>query len=238
MDPTDNIPAYGIFDLFTENYFYNVALWFLAAFYWANIIFFWIEKISPKIWILAVATLVVGIIGHVLYMYEIKLYMFFDSAMTGIPFFFLGYVLRRTPIPYKNKYDKWNFPIAIILYIIVLLLPDVTVDLRENKIDGNILIFYLTGSMMVIALILICKSIKKLPVVSYIGRYSIIVLCTHTLLREPLFLFFGLVCKIPIPEIQWVTYVAIIALMFAVIPLCRKVFPYVTAQKELIPVKN
>lgn len=240
LDPTDTVPSMGFFDLFTDDLFYNAALWFLLCLFWSNILFFFIHHCFQKEWIRALTILISAAIGCYLSIKSILLPVFLSPVFTSLPFFYLGYILKKTPLLYKNKKDRWNIPVAIVLMLLAFILPDVSVDLRINEINGNVVVFYIASFMMVTALLLICKTIKQLPVFSYLGRYSIIVLGTHILLRDPLFFLYGKILRLGImsPTTAWLTWGTIIAAMFLIIPLCRKVFPHLTAQKDLLPVNK
>ena len=231
--PFETFPM-GVFDPFLNKYFYNIALWFLLALFWSNILFFFIYRLCPKEWIRGIVVLFIGLLGHFLYLNSINLPLFIAPAFTSLPFFYAGYLIKKTPILYKNILGKWNIPVALLIYASTLLLPDIEIDLRINMVEGNIFLFYIEALLLVISLLLICKTINKLPVLSYLGRYSIIVLCTHIYLRDPFFLVLGILGGVQREIVQAITLIAIVLLMYKVIPFCLKYLPYVTAQKNVI----
>lgn len=227
--------AMGFLDPFIKRDFFNVTLWFLLSLFWANILFWLIYKIFVKEWMRAVSVFLIGVSGYLLFRNSIQLPLFIDPALTALPFFYMGYLLKKTPLLYKNRFDKWSLPAAVLLYGVTLLLPDVVLELRLNQVEGNIFLFYIEALFVVIALLLICKTIVKLPVLSYLGRYSIIVLCTHIFIRAPFFFFMGISGGYDIALVKALTLGITILSMYAFIPIGIRYLPYVTAQKNLIP---
>lgn len=74
---------------------------------------------------------------------------------------------------------------------------------------------------------------------SYCGRYSIIILCTSYWIYSPL----AYICKKLFEGFIDDWYKAIVFIMtmiieYFVIKFCIRFMPYVTAQKDLIPVNN
>lgn len=98
---------------------------------------------------------------------------------------------------------------------------------------GNIFVNYIGSFTCVIAVLLLCKMLKHLPVVSYCGRYSIILLCLHHMIYRPVTL--GLrVSGIEDVYIPYISAIITVALCVAMIPLCLKFIPMFIAQKDLI----
>ena len=81
------------------------------------------------------------------------------------------------------------------------------------------------GASGVIVLVAICEKIGSLPYISYVGRYSIILLVTH----EPLIRILSTM-QISIP----VMIPLILTSYLIIIPLMIKLLPHVTAQKPVI----
>ena len=75
----------------------------------------------------------------------------------------------------------------------------------------------------VLTLLLLCKVIKHLPYISYVGRYSIMLLVTH----EPLIRLLD-VAHIGNP---YVSFLLLAASYLLIIPFMRRYMPHVTAQK-------
>lgn len=102
------------------------------------------------------------------------------------------------------------------------------ISFLENEIHGNLIIVYITSAAMVIGTLLLCKQIGRLPVISYIGRYSIIPLGVHWVLIH-------YINKIvpTLPHSALVNFVLTVVISICLIPVFLKYFPYFTAQKDL-----
>lgn len=82
---------------------------------------------------------------------------------------------------------------------------------------------------------MLSKILNSLPVFSYIGRYSIVVLLTHLLY---LFAIRNVLYKLGVDQGALLTniivFVVIIAISIPTIKACIKFLPYCFAQKDLI----
>lgn len=91
-----------------------------------------------------------------------------------------------------------------------------------NNYTGQPVVFYLTavaGSLSVIALSYI---VVKLPVVSYVGRYSMLVLCTHMYLTNA---FAKILMKPGLPFVagSLLALVCVCLCYYAIVPIVRKI---------------
>lgn len=226
--------ATGIFDVFTQRQFFNGPIWFLLALFWANILFCIISLNLKQEWQRCIAVMIVGAGGIMLSLYKIFLPCNFDSAMTALPFFYFGYILKKTPILFPNRFDKYNLLFAIGLYAVAFIISyfydSPYFGFHTNNIVGNIPAIFVVSLSSVMSVLFFCKSIGRLPFVSYFGRYSIIPLCTHHLVYRPI--------KVGMHQLgiasDWSIVFLTILICWALIPLCIKYIPYFTAQKDLI----
>lgn len=145
-----------------------------------------------------------------------------------------GYLLKKIPILYPNKYDHYNIMIAIGLTIIAIGLIIYTrppVPFSTTTIKGAIG-GYLSSVSGVLAILMWCKCINYIPIISYFGRYSIIVLCTHHLVYRPISLCLSEIISNDL-IISWIVFIGTMGVIYFIIPLCIKFLPYVTAQKNI-----
>lgn len=225
---------YHILDLFFADKFFNNPIWFLLCLFWDNIIFLGIFKIAKSTIARGVLALSTGIAGYAMATYDIILPLHLTTAMSSIPYFFFGYMLKRTPLLYPNAFRKYELPAALILLIIGIGLSGIFdqpyYSFYDNTPNGNLFLIYVTAAAMVTGTLLLCKQFGHIPVVSYIGRYSIIPLGIHAV-------FIHYVAKLPatigLPYPTAVTFALTIALSLASIPIMKRYLPYVTAQKDL-----
>ena len=158
--------------------------------------------------------------------------------MSALPFFAVGYVIfRHTDLLKPNRFDRY-LPLMIIVAFALVYMIHPNVSFRENHFFGNSwLTAYPFGTLGVLGVIWLSKLLKRLPVISYYGRYSIIILVTH----DTVFHFFAPVLKhfglSPTIEMS-LNLLLTMASYLLIIPFMRRFMPHVTAQKDVIAINN
>lgn len=232
---------FHILDFFTRPYFYNIPLWFLMSLFWVNILYAFIDKIS-KYWYMKIFYVSIFMVfGWLFSISGYPNWFFIGTSMTCLPFFCLGRILINSDL-LKNSNHKNDLAVAIGCIALVALgyiitSESVLMEYYNNTLQkGNIISLYTIATSLVILILLACKYIKRIPLVSFLGRYSIIVLVTHELIRNVVNRGIRLFINPQWDEIyiHTITMFIVTASMFAIIPLCRKYLPYITAQKEFI----
>lgn len=228
--------ATNIFDLFTQGQYFNGPLWFLLAIFWSNILFYCIYANIKQELLRATAVLCCAAAGLWLVKEHIFLPCFLDTTLVGLPFFYFGYQLRKSSILYPSKHDRFNIPVSLVLFGCAYIIDSFahpTMFFHDKEFAGSIFSMAALPIASVMALLLLCKAIGKLPVISYIGRYSIIPLCTHHLIYRPIAL---VVYRFIAPENggSYIVALSTIIICLAIIPLMVRYIPQFTAQKDLI----
>lgn len=227
--------AQGILDVFNNRQFFNGPIWFLLALFWANLIFCAISLNVKKEYLRAAIVVLIGFIGILLGNNDIFLPCFLDVAMTALPFFYFGYILKKTPLLFPNRYDRYNLVLVVLLYLITyaitVMFDGPHFSFHYNKLYGNVLLTYIGSISCVIAILLLCKMLRHVPIISYCGRYSIVLLCLHHMIYRPIKL---VVDKLDINYAGHIISILTIASCIAMIPLCIKYIPWFTAQKDLV----
>lgn len=226
-------------DFYSEK-FTNIPLWFLLSLFEANIIFYFcmicIEKGMKRYRAVALCVLmfIIGLSGFYFGQTKVNLPMFIDTTMTTLPFFAIGYVFRKyTSLLVANRYDRF-WP------LFVLILGGITAGLSncgetmyiENQFHINPLAFYLRGITGTLCVLYISKALVRFPFVSYIGRYSIMILLTHLLVLAVI----SMIINKFIHDVDWAYFITVcitLASYRVIIPLMKRILPYVTAQKDV-----
>lgn len=228
--------ANGIFDVFTQRQYFNGPIWFLICLFWSNLFFCMISLSVKREWVRFIIVMSLGIVGIILGLKFIMLPCMLDVALTALPFFYFGYILKKTPLLYKNKYDKFNLIFAVLLFVVAYFMTIWSgfsyIGFHSNHIVGNVPAIFISSITSVMSILYLCKIIGRLPFLSYFGRYSIIPLCVHHLIYRPVkfvMMHFGM-------DNVLVLSVITVLLSWACIPLCIKYIPYFTAQKDLIKI--
>ncbi|MBE6321656.1 MAG: acyltransferase [Bacteroidales bacterium] len=223
----------------------NVPYWFLLSLFEVNIMSYWLIKIAKdKTWLVTTLFFAVGAVGYTLGRIDIKVPLYIGPSLTCAPFFIVGYLLRKkTSLLYPNNFDKYwilTFIACIAVVVVTFMTNGDMVSIITNRIPYNIVAFYVAALCGIMGVLTIAKRIGHMPYISYIGRYSIILLGTHflvtVLIREHVENYFG---KGTLAN-DVVLFLLCVAICSILIPVLTKTLPWFTAQKDLIkwPLKN
>lgn len=235
---------YHIGDIFVSNSIFNIPLWFLLCLFWNNLIFCAIQTLCKKRTTELGGILIITSLGWIFQHFNIFNFMYIGSAFTCMPFFYMGYMLKRTPLLLPTKSPGKDFKIMLAALVIACLFAFIPsepprLNYFKNIVSfGNPLQIYVCAACFTISLLLCCKFIGRIPFVSWLGRYSIIVLVTHMILGA---INLTLISKIFGNSISFETryvinFLLVITSMIIVIPFCKKFLPYTTAQKDIFTV--
>ena len=107
----------------------------------------------------------------------------------------------------------------------------------RNEYGQNILQLYGCGMAGVFLTLMISEKIGNLPLFSYWGRYSLIILVMHRPLIEPILYVINL-----LHLSEWITALSVLFVVMAcfliIIPIMCKYCPHITGQKDLITLKT
>lgn len=219
----------------------NRPIWFLWCLFINNLLFYLIFLVSglfPKARIIVLCLLIIffGSFGYYLGYYDINVPAFIDTSLTALPFFSLGFLLRKyTKFLVPNKCDKYSMLIILFCIFTVYWLTDGDVNYRTNSYTMPIFHVYMSGTLGSLGILYISKVIKWLPIISYLGRYSIMILVSHKILMVPFLWVFNLMNLSKNLSFLFITLLMILSYLI-IIPLMKKFLPHVTAQKDLLPV--
>ena len=235
----------GLWGVWTYKPTANPPMWFLWCLFLINIYFYLVYMVSERLPRIQVAFIILACIGLGLWGFELGVprtrttLAHLDTALTALPFFCLGFVIRKyTHLLEPNRYDRYLWIAIILLAAYSIYFTHGRVRFIDNKYPDTPFFLYTCGAAGIMAILYLSKLIGHLPVISYLGRYSIIILVTHHPLQR------GLVrllqpTGMPKELIALITLVVMALLYYYIlIPLILKYFPYVTAQKDVIKVKG
>ncbi len=219
-------------------------MWFLLCLFFNNIIFYVIFLLSKRnLNIIIIFSFVCGIVGYFYNINNQYLLLWMDSALTAMPFFMFGYVLRKHSSVLNENFTRKDFLLSMVALGALLLVYGFNeycgknvIGFARNEYDVPLLSLYIGGMSGTMFILLLSKYIGRLPVISYIGRYSIVVLLTHLLF---LFCIRNILYQAKITQddridINIAVFVVIIFLSLPTIKFCVKFLPYFFAQKDLL----
>ena len=226
--------------------FPNIPIWFLWCLFLVNLAFYGCHALvyrkghghgKTENLRTSILCLLLGLAGFTCQYFKFDLHAFLDETLAAMPFFCTGFLLRKQSRFLQNDSRASGRQIAETI-LLVLLLAAYTYGMTAFK-PGNYLLAlwvkYTCGICGTLMVILIAKVLKKLPLVSYFGHYSIMILCTHTLIIQIVVTFL----QKTLPELAnnlWIILPATLFPYLVLIPLMKRIIPWFTAQKDLIRV--
>ena len=151
-------------------------------------------------------------------------YRYFVTSIATMPYFYLATWLKGRGFLVK-EYKVSTLLIVGVVGIVVCYFSAVHgINYRAAKFEQYPL-YYICAISGVAVIWAICYKVKTLPYVSYIGRYSIIVLVTHYPIIHLMF-------DNNVPKIIIACTLFVIEPIF--IYLLKRFAPYVTAQKDVV----
>lgn len=212
----------------------NLPLWFLICLFWTNILYFSIDRFFNNPYLKTLGVIIFGSAGWLLDHYDIYLPLFIGSALSASPFFYIGILIRRLPLLYSENKSATILGALLFLgggFIYCILNDTAHIAFVKNNYHGQLIEIYAVSVCLVIGLLLACKAVGWFPIISYFGRYSIIVLGLHGIY------ILGssqAVAKLTGYAMTDAEILAITLLLSWIsIPLFRRFVPTLTAQKEL-----
>lgn len=224
---------------------FNMAIWFLLALFVTNILFYIIYLLSSikyikKFHILSLITLsiICGVISYYLRKYSIKLPLYGGTVLAAMPFFAGGYLIRKYTNILTSAFT-WRTIIAMIICIIPFYFiyhkNCYIMDMRTNTFRIDSLLIYICGFAGTFFILFISKLFKYIPLISYMGRYSIIILVTHfPVIRLLRLAYNSMNMHLDRPLRGIIFFIATITICTLLIEPCRRFLPYFTAQKDMI----
>lgn len=218
----------------------NNPLWFLLSLFAINILFYFIHNINNLI-LQTGGVLLSGILGYIV---SIRLDnpLYLGSSLTALPIFYMGYLfMRKGGLERLLKVDNRDLNRAVPAILVFLVcfimamyywLSMPYINYVSNTFHGNGFLVYIFSGITVVGFMYICKKMNHMRVISYCGRYSIIILGFHMIAMDIIvpaaYSFLGYTVSPPI-----LLFIPTFLFSWFSIPVFKKYFPYFTAQKNL-----
>ncbi len=225
-----------------QSYYPYVTVWFLLCLFLINNIFYLVMRLAEgHRATLYIGVCLLGVIGF----YSGRNYiecLHLRSALTAMPFFVVGYALRAHTnyLSYKARRWEWLPALAafIALYLWTCYAGKPQIYFTHNEYHVPIWVLYGAGFLGIYGIMTLSRLLGRLPVVSYLGRYSIVVLITHYPLiylfpkqwSRILFWGFGSWCALE-------ELLLLICVEVPIIALCTHYLPHIFAQKDVFAFK-
>lgn len=222
----------------------NGPIWFLLCLFVVNIIFYLIQLFGNrffgnyKVVCIIALSLLCGFMGLSLSYLEIQLPLFIDSALTAMPLFAFGWFLfRHTNFLTSQVSYKRDLLLLLICLLIFWYLSVYSRWMANVYPKDQMWKIYFSSIAGPSAVLILAKIVGRVPLISYWGRYSIIILCTHLpVARVVYYLLKHLTTDNHILMIP--VFIITMLICHALIPVFKKYLPYVSAQKDLLRIKT
>lgn len=221
----------------------NDSVWFLFSLFLINLLFFPIVVHVRNEWLrLAIVAALAASAPPICKILNINV---ITSVFNCIPFFYLGWLsARRSDFLYRHIRKRHLILFSMCCIALAALIISLTGGLKFDPIapcaSPSGILLYTSATLFVAGLLAICKAIVSLPLISWVGRYSIILLGTHRIFLYMTATFMSFIGKYVSIEKDilffWpLLFIITIACCCIAIPVLRKYFPKFCAQEDLIP---
>ena len=217
----------------TKNNFWNTPIWFLISLITTYCMYMTIHKfISKNIYLILILSIIIGIGGFSLSYKSINIPFFLDTSMTCFPFVVFGGIMRNKYHLLDNISKIRCVVFSSISFFFVFLFCNGNQLFYENKYDCNLIELYLCGFFGSVGLVYFSKILNYVPIINYIGRYSIIVLGFHKIfILRPILLR---ITDLPISIVVLLSLLLSVICCIIMIYICRRYLPSMVAQKDLL----
>ena len=211
--------------------FPNIPIWFLWSLFISNIIFYGITKVCRgRDGILTTLVSLLGLAGFALDYYHINLPAFFDKTLLYAPFFLFGHLVCKRGF-LQNRLSGWLLGTALpVLLGISFVLSNVDADNMWVQLPC----FWISGTAGIFFVLFLSRLLNHLPLITYYGHYSIIILVSHLIVIQcltRLLLPAGMPDGLPS---NLLVFTLTLLLSLLLIPLMKKYIPWFVAQKDLL----
>ena len=216
----------------------NSPIWFLLCLFNANILFY-ILQCYLKDYGLFVVICAISLMGIFCEIHDVGHFLELRGVCRFFPFFYMGYMLKDVLVNIQSQSHVKSFLLGVATitfsYFIFYLTKYSGIELLTGNNVFNKVLSIANSAFYVMGFLLLCKIVRWLPVISYIGRYSIIVLCTHWLIMRLLYAISGG----PVENVilKFVFLASLLFCCWIIIPICKKYLPCFVAQRPLLKIK-
>lgn len=171
----------------SNEFFYNVVLWFLPCLFITRILFTFIVSLTQNRRVLFLLILLSGIVGYLISILFplIKLPFGFETALSAVVFFGLGYLWNSSHGFLKKIIHPKAFKIFLISLGICVVLSSVNyiqvgrqIDMRLNFLN-HVYLYYPAAISGIISCVALSHLLEKNRVLEVLGKYSMILFIWH-----------------------------------------------------------
>lgn len=171
----------------SNQFFYNVVLWFLPCLFASRMLFTLIITITQKRVILFLMLLVCAIGGYILSTFfpHLKLPFGLETALSAVVFFGIGYIwhshhglMKRIIHEKAGRIFILSLIFSVLSAVLNYSLTGRQIDMRLNFIE-NIFLFYMTAFLGITCCVSLSHIFEKNKVLEYLGKNSMQLFIWH-----------------------------------------------------------
>lgn len=156
---------------------FNTPLWFVIVLIEVFLIYYALNRLLPH-WLCQVVSLLMGLIGFWIVKQWGELWLFLDLALVAIPFFALGVQIAK--LGWLKKMPNVFLVVVATIFVIAWVWYDTPVINMIQRRFPDMLRLYVMTPAVVLCFFFVSHFVKKpIIVISFFGRYSLIILGTH-----------------------------------------------------------
>lgn len=181
------MPMQQFLNIFTaicsgNTFLYNVALWFLPCFFISVLCYLYIRKLGGNIYSPICYVILAGIAFVVNSRYP-SLFWNLNTAMIALPLIWMGEkfytILRNASV----KQTLIWCVLSIILAGSIIYIFDPSVNMMHHQF-GAWWQFYIVSLSLIVVFLFCCKIFVSVNFIHWLGKNSIIIMCTHEPLKR------------------------------------------------------
>lgn len=170
--------------MFAKPYWAIGPMWFFWGLFFTSVLFAIIANCFKNIYIITALSVLLGIIGYMLSIYNIDIPFYIDSSLSMTLFYCFGYLLRKYKFLDKLK-TKSSIIISVIclsIYLFGVFFPLIN-NTKPNELPENYLLFIISASSAILVFLIFSKFLLRFRYISnlfsFYGKESLIVFVWH-----------------------------------------------------------
>lgn len=224
----------------SDNYVFNVVMWFLPCLFVTEIIYYFINKNSNKRIIIMILFLS-SVTGYLISQYvSISLPWTLDIMFTSLVFYGIGNLISVNKVRFinigKRYYTYKIISVFSFLVLTIVSLLNGRVDMNNNIIP-NYFMFYISAFSGIIFILVISRKIK-LSFINYLGKNSLIIMLVHEPIKRIIIKFIEIITKINIEILRnniisiIICTLIIITIIIPIIFIIDKYIPFIIGKNN------
>lgn len=216
--------------------FPNIPLWFLWALFVLNVLFLCLYRLSVKmkghgyVLMLLISFVALLAVEYLWCVQSVSLPAFLDRVLLYMPFFSTGIIISN----WIKSIESRTLSYKALLFAVSCVLSVIFIHIKMLSQAWYIIAIasYVAGFSGAIVVLSLSSIFVHIPIISYMGRYSLIVLVTHSMYIRLFVIMFDRLHLVHTLLFDTASVFLIFASVYFTIPIMRRYIPMFVAQKK------